>query len=561
MALALLVAASGDHEVPRYYGGLSGPAPVPGAAPISAQPQLGPLFYSAQPYQPQQPQQPTGGSSGGSGWGFNPSEYLGILQNYWQSLTTSQSGKPPAEGANPAPAAGAGAEAPAEAAAAASSEGAKKPEAPAATPQRFIVVSQPQVVANPAALPSASNGAVSTYLLLRNQPLYGLPASAQYGLAPAGNPTRLLVSGEGIRAQDDVQVSGPGSQALAFQRFLLTRQGQHAPGFYPAPHPGVVHSLADESIAVDALRDAANATEGESSSNSTTAAPANTDEEVVDSDSEKPVSIAQVRAQAESVRQGQETVANQSEGESEGQSHGEGRGEGVTRTKEGFGSAGIDVSVSEPSALPAGPAVLVPVQIALLGEPAGDAGAAGAAIPGVVADSAKDGEVLLQALVLGEGVLPGGSAVLDDKSWAELQQRFGPDVAVILVGEDKQQQEPEGGDLRRRPLSILSRIVIRVKPQAIALAGPGGVAAASPMGTALVGPGGMALAAPSATAVAGPAGGTPPIAVPSANTAAHNADAYRKWLSKNKKLAAGAAAADDAPSVPEFLVEYGSSSL
>nr|CAD7263877.1 unnamed protein product [Timema shepardi] len=54
--------------------------------------------------------------------------------------------------------------------------------------------------------------------------------------------------------------------------------------------------------------------------------------------------------------------------------------------------------------------------------------------------------------------------------------------------------------------------VAQVKPQAIALAGPGGVAAAAPVGTALVGPGGLAVAAPSATAVAGPSGGAPPIA-------------------------------------------------
>ena len=98
--------------------------------------------------------------------------------------------------------------------------------------------------------------------------------------------------------------------------------------------------------------------------------------------------------------------------------------------------------------------------------------------------------------------------------------------------------------------------MLQAKPQAIALAGPGGVAAASPTGTALVGPGGMALAAPSATAVAGPTGGTPPIAVPSANTAAHNADAYRKWLSRKK----GNAAHDDVPAVPEYLIEYGSAS-
>lgn len=52
-------------------------------------------------------------------------------------------------------------------------------EAPVNTAQRFLVVSQPQVVANPAALPSASNGAVSTYLLLRNEPFYGFPAHQQ----------------------------------------------------------------------------------------------------------------------------------------------------------------------------------------------------------------------------------------------------------------------------------------------------------------------------------------------------------------------------------------------
>lgn len=97
-----------------------------------------------------------------------------------------------------------------------------------------------------------------------------------------------------------------------------------------------------------------------------------------------------------------------------------------------------------------------------------------------------------------------------------------------------------------------------MKPQAIALAGVGGVAAAAPVGTALVGPGGMALSAPTATAVAGPAGGTPPIAVPSANTAAHNADAYRKWLSKKKPAVASSDdVLVDAPIMPELLVEYG----
>lgn len=50
-------------------------------------------------------------------------------------------------------------------------------------------------------------------------------ADNKYGLAPAAQPSRVLVAGEGIRAQDNVQVSGPGSQALAFQRFLLKGQG------------------------------------------------------------------------------------------------------------------------------------------------------------------------------------------------------------------------------------------------------------------------------------------------------------------------------------------------
>lgn len=58
-----------------------------------------------------------------------------------------------------------------------------------------------------------------------------------------------------------------------------------------------------------------------------------------------------------------------------------------------------------------------------------------------------------------------------------------------------------------------------MKPHAIALAGPGGVAAAAPVGTALVGPGGMALSAPSATAVAGAGKGTPVSVSPAAQKA------------------------------------------
>ncbi|KAK9512557.1 hypothetical protein O3M35_000954 [Rhynocoris fuscipes] len=54
--------------------------------------------------------------------------------------------------------------------------------------------------------------------------------------------------------------------------------------------------------------------------------------------------------------------------------------------------------------------------------------------------------------------------------------------------------------------------IAQAKPQAVSVAGPGGVAAAAPVGTAIVGPGGMALSAPQATAVAGtkpkPTGGS-----------------------------------------------------
>lgn len=44
---------------------------------------------------------------------------------------------------------------------------------------------------------------------------------------------------------------------------------------------------------------------------------------------------------------------------------------------------------------------------------------------------------------------------------------------------------------------------LQSKPQAIALAGAGGVAQAAPVATAVVGKEGLAIAAPSATAIAG----------------------------------------------------------
>ena len=72
--------------------------------------------------------------------------------------------------------------------------------------------------------------------------------------------------------------------------------------------------------------------------------------------------------------------------------------------------------------------------------------------------------------------------------------------------------------------------VDQVKPQAIALAGPGGVAAAAPIGTALVGPGGLAVAAPSATAVAGPSGGAPPPPGAHASAALTSPAAYKAYL-------------------------------
>lgn len=72
--------------------------------------------------------------------------------------------------------------------------------------------------------------------------------------------------------------------------------------------------------------------------------------------------------------------------------------------------------------------------------------------------------------------------------------------------------------------------VAQVKPQAIALSGPGGVAAAAPTGTALVGPGGLAVAAPSATAIAGPSGGAPPPPGAHASAALSSPAAYKAYL-------------------------------
>lgn len=76
----------------------------------------------------------------------------------------------------------------------------------------------------------------------------------------------------------------------------------------------------------------------------------------------------------------------------------------------------------------------------------------------------------------------------------------------------------------------------QAKPKAIALAGPGGVAAAAPVGTALVGPGGMALSAPEATAVAGVKGASSSGVVSQATTK-QASKAVRTYQLANSNLA------------------------
>lgn len=251
-------------------------------------------------------------------------------------------------------------------------------------------------------------------------------------------------------------------------------------GFYPAPHPGVVHSLTDESISVEALRDAGNGTDAETSStaagSSTTAAPPTSnkdEEEVIDNDGEKPVSIAQVRGSADN-----------------------GKRDGSVER-----AATLLPAVPALPALP--PSVAVPVRVELVGAaPLGGVsnGVIGGAavrdsVPAVpaVPVPAGPGEVLLEAFVLGEGVLKDGSASLDEDAWQVLRDRFGPDVAVVLVSDG---QEFTPGDARRRPLSQLSkitRVVIRVaynqlvKPSLGGLGGIGGIGGIGGLGGGLLG--------------------------------------------------------------------------
>lgn len=114
---------------------------------------------------------------------------------------------------------------------------------------------------------------------------------------------------------------------------------------------------------------------------------------------------------------------------------------------------------------------------------------------------------------------------------------FGEDSASITIealkGKPHVRKEGEDGtheDTEDVEANPPGPSVAQVKPQAIALAGPGGVAAAAPIGTALVGPGGLAVAAPSATAVAGPSGGAPPPAGTQASAALSSPAAYKAYL-------------------------------
>ncbi|XP_069701792.1 uncharacterized protein [Periplaneta americana] len=99
---------------------------------------------------------------------------------------------------------------------------------------------------------------------------------------------------------------------------------------------------------------------------------------------------------------------------------------------------------------------------------------------------------------------------------------------VVKEGEEGSEGDEDAEDIEANNPPGPS--VAQVKPQAIALAGPGGVAAAAPIGTALVGPGGLAVAAPSATAVAGPSGGAPPPPGAHASAALSSPAAYKAYL-------------------------------
>nr|ATU83042.1 secreted hypothetical protein [Pristhesancus plagipennis] len=77
---------------------------------------------------------------------------------------------------------------------------------------------------------------------------------------------------------------------------------------------------------------------------------------------------------------------------------------------------------------------------------------------------------------------------------------------------ETEEQSTTSPDGEQSQTEELGPSIAQAKPQAVSVAGPGGVAAAAPVGTAIVGPGGMALSAPQATAVAGtkpkPSGGS-----------------------------------------------------
>ncbi|PSN35582.1 hypothetical protein C0J52_24404 [Blattella germanica] len=101
-------------------------------------------------------------------------------------------------------------------------------------------------------------------------------------------------------------------------------------------------------------------------------------------------------------------------------------------------------------------------------------------------------------------------------------------VDALKVRPNKKEGDEDSEDAEDVEANPPGPSVAQVKPQAIALAGPGGMAAAAPVGTAVVGPEGIAVAAPHATAVAGPSGGPPTGAHPS--SALSSPAAYKAYL-------------------------------
>ncbi|KAF6212299.1 hypothetical protein GE061_012821 [Apolygus lucorum] len=91
---------------------------------------------------------------------------------------------------------------------------------------------------------------------------------------------------------------------------------------------------------------------------------------------------------------------------------------------------------------------------------------------------------------------PGSSAI----AFQKLLQK---NAEAAAAGSSNNTAEGESGENDSSSSEEIGPSIAQAKPQAVSVAGPGGVAAAAPVGTAIVGPGGMALSAPTATAVAG----------------------------------------------------------